>query len=137
MLCRKFYSSSSLLCRNAWMYGVGMGVAYGLCIEPPSGLSQYLHLLWLPQYSTLVLSEKNNTLQLSSAIHNISRYSLSSSVANTMVLTEKKKQFSKQIMAFYNSACVSAVEKETTSTILLDSGGQIERLIITNGGNYR
>ena len=136
MLCRKFYSSSSLLCRNAWMYGVGMGVAYGLCIEPPSGLSQYLHLLWLPQYSTLILSEKNNTLQLSSAIHNISRYSLSSSVANTIVLTEKK-QFSKQIMASYNSACLSAVEKETTLAILLDSGGQIERLIITNGGNYK
>ena len=67
-----------------------MGVAYGLCIELPSGLSQYLHLLWLPQYSTLVLSEKNNTLQLSSAIYNISRYSLSSSVANTIVLREKK-----------------------------------------------
>ena len=39
-------------------------------------------------------------------------------------------------MAPYNSACVSAVEKETTLTMLLDSGGQIERLIITNGGNY-
>ena len=36
----------------------------------------------------------------------------------------------------YNSACVSAIEKETTLTMLLDSGGQIERLIITNGGNY-
>ena len=31
---------------------------------------------------------------------------------------------------------MSAVEKETTLTMLLDSGGQIERLIITNGGNY-
>ena len=41
-----------------------------------------------------------------------------------------------QIMAPYNSACVSAAEKETTLTMLLDSGGQIERLIITNGGNY-
>ena len=39
-------------------------------------------------------------------------------------------------MAPYNSACLSAVEKETTLTMLLDSGGQIERLIITNGGNY-
>ena len=39
-------------------------------------------------------------------------------------------------MAPYNSACVSAVEKETTLAMLLDSGGQIERLIITNGGNY-
>ena len=136
MLCRKFYSSSSLLCRNAWMYGVGMGVAYGLCIEPPSGLSQYLHLLWLPQYSTLILSEKNNTLQLSSTIHNISRYSLSSSLL-IQLFSQKNKQFSKQIMARYNSACVSAVEKETTLAMLLDSGGQIERLIITNGGNYK
>ena len=40
-------------------------------------------------------------------------------------------------MARYNSACVSAVEKETTLAMLLDSGGQIERLIITNGGNYK
>ena len=35
-------------------------------------------------------------------------------------------------MAPYNSACLSAVEKETTLTMLLDSSGQIERLIITS-----
>ena len=113
-------------------YGGGIWIVYWAPIRtvtiPPSPVAStilYTRSEWKEQHSTTFFSHlqyfKILSLSLLPYLYNCSH---------------RKKAILQANNDPYNSACVSAIEKETTLTMLLDSGGQIERLIITNGGNY-